>query len=903
MALNKYEEKRSFDKTPEPKGGKPKNNALRFVVQKHDASRLHYDFRLEMDGILKSWAVPKGPSTDPDVKRLAVMVEDHPYDYRNFEGIIPKGQYGGGTVMVWDEGTYEPAENPSKRKKTNERQLLQQFDQGKLKFVLKGSKLKGGFALVKAFNKGEDSWLLMKLEDEHASKKDILKNDKSVISGQTIKQIANTSENIYGQEKDSKSRQTKPASKAEVKESLEKQVDPEEQKVTSPAADISSLIKKGKKAGFPAFLKPMLATLVDQPFDDPGWEYEVKWDGYRALAFRNKSKTSLKSRNNKSFDRKFYPIYEALEAWDVQAVVDGEIVAVNDKGIADFNALQNWRSEADGELLYYVFDLLWLHGKDLMHLPLRERKGILQSIVPEEGLIKIGFSVDTKGTDFFEAARQMNLEGIIAKRSESTYVPGSRTKDWLKIKVQQRQEVVVAGFTKNDGSPKAFSSLLLGVYEADKLQYVGKVGTGFKDRDQKELLRRFEPLIVKESPFDAIPDYNKASRFRPNPPNATVTWLKPALVAEINFTEITQDGVFRHPSFVALREDKKAREVKREVAATTEDVVNKEKSEKQQIIKAPAKSSRKTLLNPTDKTQKRKINGHELKFTNLDKVYWPEEKVTKRDLINYYYRMAPFILPYLKHRPQSLNRFPNGIKGKSFYQKDVTGKIPKWMDTYLYHSAGDKTDKHFLITNDEATLLYVANLGAIEMNPWSSTIKKPDHPSFCIIDVDPDENSFDEVIEAALTTKKVLDQMNVPSYCKTSGSTGLHVYIPLGQKYTYEESKEFARVVATLVHEQLPEFTTLERKLADRKGKMYLDFLQNRPQATIASVYAVRPKPGATVSMPLEWDEVKPGLKMSDFTIFNAVERVLEKGDLFKPVLGKGIDISKALEAYERDRQ
>src|SRR5690606_5880037 len=524
-----------------------------------------------------------------------------------------KGQYGGGTVMVWDEGTYEPAENPSKRKKTNERQLLQQLDEGKLKFVLKGSKLKGGFALVKAFNKGEDSWLLMKLEDEHASKKDILKNDKSVISGQTIKQIANTSENIYGQEKDSKSRQTKPASKAEVKESLEKQVDPEEQKVTSPAADISSLIKKGKKAGFPAFFKPMLATLVDQPFDDPGWEYEVKWDGYRALAFRNKSKTSLKSRNNKSFDRKFYPIYEALEAWDVQAVVDGEIVAVNDKGIADFNALQNWRSEADGELLYYVFDLLWLHGKDLMHLPLRERKGILQSIVPEEGLIKIGFSVDTKGTDFFEAARQMNLEGIIAKRSESTYVPGSRTKDWLKIKVQQRQEVVVAGFTKNDGSPKAFSSLILGVYEADKLQYVGKVGTGFKDRDQKELLRRFEPLIVKESPFDAIPDYNKASRFRPNPPNATVTWLKPALVAEINFTEITQDGVFRHPSFVALREDKKAREVKREIAATTEDVVNKEKSEKQQIIKVPAKSSRKTLLNPTDKTQKRKINGHELK--------------------------------------------------------------------------------------------------------------------------------------------------------------------------------------------------------------------------------------------------------------------------------------------------
>lgn len=589
-----------------------------------------------------------------------------------------------------------------------------------------------------------------------------------------------------------------------------------------------------------------------------------------------------------------------MQQWDVNSVVDGEIVAVNDKGIADFSALQNWRSEADGELLYYVFDLLWLDGKNLMHLPLKERKAILQSLVPEDGLIRIGFSVDAKGTDFFDAARQMGLEGIIAKRSDSTYVPDSRSKDWLKIKVQQRQEVVIAGYTKNDGSPKLFSSLLLGVYEKDQLTYVGKVGTGFKDKQQKEMLKLFKPLEVKKSPFEITPDYNKPSRFRPNPPNASVTWLKPELVAEVNFSEITQDGVFRHPSFAAMREDKKAQEVVRETPAPAEEVVDEVQSDNgKKIIKAPAKSSRKTLLNPTDKTQVRKVNGHELKFTNLHKIYWPDKKIPKRDLINYYYQMAPFILPYLKNRPQSLNRFPNGIKGKSFYQKDVTGKVPDWMDTYLYHAEGDDTDKHFLITNNEATLLYVANLGAIEMNPWSSTVKKPDHPSFCIIDIDPDENSFDEVIEAALTTKKVLDKMGVPSYCKTSGSTGLHVYIPLGEKYTYEESKEFARIIVTLVHQELPEFTTLERKIADRKDKMYLDFLQNRPQATIASVYSLRPKAGATVSMPLDWDEVKPGLKMSDFTIFNAVERVLEKGDLFKPVLGKGIDMKKALATFE----
>ncbi|MEX2592715.1 MAG: non-homologous end-joining DNA ligase, partial [Anditalea sp.] len=301
--------------------------------------------------------------------------------------------------------------------------------------------------------------------------------------------------------------------------------------------------------------------------------------------------------------------------------------------------------------------------------------------------------------------------------------------------------------------------------------------------------------------------------------------------------------------------------------------------------------------------QVRKVSGHELKFTNLHKIFWPEEKITKGDMLNYYYRIAPFMLPYLKDRPQSLNRFPNGINGKSFYQKDVTGKVPDWVDTYLYHSEGDKRDKHFLVGNKEATLLYVANLGAIEINPWSSTTKKPDHPSFCIIDLDPDKNSFDQVIEAAQVTKQVLDSLQVPCYCKTSGSTGLHVYIPLGNNYTYEQSKEFGRVIVTLVHQQIPKFTTIERIVSKRKGKMYLDFLQNRPQATIATPYSLRPKPGATVSMPLQWNEVKPGLKMKDFTIFNAVERLLDIGDIFKPVLGDGIDLEKAISLYEEGKE
>ncbi|RZL38461.1 MAG: DNA ligase, partial [Pedobacter sp.] len=317
----------------------------------------------------------------------------------------------------------------------------------------------------------------------------------------------------------------------------------------------------------------------------------------------------------------------------------------------------------------------------------------------------------------------------------------------------------------------------------------------------------------------------------------------------------------------------------------------------------PKGGKRKTLLNPTDETQGRKVNGHDLKFTNLSKIYWPLEKITKRDLINYYYQVAPYMLPYLKNRPQSLNRHPGGIDGPSFYQKDVTGKVPDWMDTYLYHTSDSDEDKHFLLGNNEATLLYMAGLGCIEINPWSSTVKKPDHPTWCIIDLDPDKNSFNQVIEAAQVTKQILDEMGVPCYCKTSGSTGLHIYIPLGAKYTYEQSKEFARIVVTLVNRELPKYTSLERAVKDRKGKMYLDFLQNRSQATIAAPYSVRPKPGATVSMPLEWDEVKKGLKMKDFTIFNAIERIESLGDIFKPVLEKGIDLKKAIKKFTDNQQ
>ncbi|MES2430258.1 MAG: DNA ligase D [Bacteroidota bacterium] len=895
MGLAKYKSKRNFNESPEPMGGKADSDKLRFVIQKHDASHLHYDFRLEMEGVLKSWAVPKGPSTDPTVKRLAMMVEDHPFDYRNFEGVIPSG-YGAGTVIVWDEGFYEPAEKTSDDKKMQDKDLRRQLHSGKLKIVLKGKKLKGEYALVKAHGRGENGWLLFKVNDKYASSDDITKKEKSVISKKTLAQIEKNPSNIYGSKKikaDSSSKKKEPVKKEPVKK---KSVE-----VKKKITDSEDLLKSAPTSKFITNLQPMLATLVDKPFSEEGWLYEVKWDGYRAVGFINKGKIELKSRNDKSFNEKFYPVTKALKDWGINAIVDGEVVVLNENGVSDFGALQNWRSEADGELFYYVFDIMWLDGKDLTQVPLKDRRKILEEQIPGNGIIKLSQTFETSGIDFFEAAKKNGLEGIIAKNANSQYIIGNRSKEWLKIKANKRQEMVIGGYTKNDDTSKLFSALLAGVYDDGKLIYTGKIGTGFNDKMQKEMMAKFKKLVIKHPPFTELPDINKPSRFRPNPPRATATWLKPVLVCEVSFTEMTTDGIMRHPSFEGMRIDKNAKDVIMEkVKPVKKTVKEADMLSKKKAITPTAKSERKTFLNPTDETQVRKINGHELKFTNLSKIYWPKEKITKRDLLNYYYQAAPYILPYLKERPQSMLRHPNGINGESFFFKDITGKAPGWLDTFLYHSEADDRDRNYLVAKDDASLLYMANLGCIEMNPWHSKVKTEDFPDWCIIDLDPAKNTFDQVIEAAQVTHEILKSMGIDCYPKTSGSTGMHVYIPLGAKYTYEQSKEFARVIARLVHEALPKFTSIERTVKDRKGKMYIDFLQNRAQATVSAPYSVRPKPGATVSMPLDWSEVKKGLKMSDFTIHNAIERIKSEGDIFKPVLGKGVNLKKIIADMEK---
>jgi bifunctional non-homologous end joining protein LigD len=903
MSLEKYVKKRDFTKTSEPKAGRSKDkDKLMFVIQKHDATRLHYDFRLEMDGVLKSWAVPKGPSTDPKNKRLAMMVEDHPFDYRNFEGIIPQGEYGGGTVIVWDEGTYEPIEE-IKGKKAQEKHLLKQLKEGSLKIKLHGEKLEGEYALVKTHGMGENGWLLIKHKDDFASATDITKKDKSVLSGKTIEKMEKTSEKVWkdGEEHDVEEEKPKKASKKELREPVADLADEMEETTTDEEVDAEALLKKAPKGKIPTGIKPMLATLVNEPFDDPDWVYEVKWDGYRTLGFINKGEVQLLSRNNKDFNEKYYPLKELLESWKLNAVIDGEILVLNDKGVSNFGALQNWRSEADGELMLYIFDILWYEGKNLMGLPLTERQAIMRDVIPtDDDRVRLSQTFKANGTEFFEAAGKIGLEGIMAKKAKSTYSQDNRSKDWLKIKINKRQEVVIGGFTKNEGTAKQFSSLLLGVYEAGKLQYVGKVGTGFSDKLQKEMMAKFDVLRAEKSPFSSEPDVNKPSRFRPNPPKAKATWLKPELVCEVSFAEVTSDGVFRHPSFEGMRDDKKAKDVVRETEVETTKIVEEEhriekaKERPQKLVSAPKAAAKRTLLNPKEETQVKKICGHDLKFTHLGKIYWPEDGITKRDMFNYYYQVAEYILPYLKDRPQSLNRFPNGIHGPSFYQKDVRGKSPDWVKTFPY-TTSEGEDKDYLVGHDEATLLWMASLGCIEMNPWFSRIQSPDNPDYCIIDLDPDKNTFDQVIAAALEVKKVLDAINVPGYCKTSGSTGMHIYIPLGAKYDYDQSQMFARLIVNIVHQQIPDYTSLERMVKNRDGKMYLDFLQNRPGATIAGPYSLRPKPGATVSMPLHWDEVKPGLTMKHFTIHNSIARLKKEGDLFKGVLDKGIDLEKTI--------
>lgn len=617
----------------------------------------------------------------------------------------------------------------------------------------------------------------------------------------------------------------------------------------------------------------MLASITDEAFNDPDWQFEIKWDGYRALAYTGNKRVDLRSRNNLSFKKKYPELIETLEDWPVNAIVDGEVVILSEDGKADFGALQNWDRLKEGELLYYAFDLLWIEGIDLTKEPLSIRREVLKKILPDTGRIRYSECIDDYGIDFFTAAKANGLEGIIAKNKHAAYHPGTRTKQWYKIKIETRHEALICGYTRKSDSDRLFSSLVLGIPKKDGVQFIGHTGTGFTYNMQDEIFQKLNPLLTKKCPFKERP-----------PIDDFVQWVKPELVCEVKYTELTKEGVMRHASFQGLREDKNAVEINIEESLST-GPSKKQKAKKDTVQR---------LYNGEDSAL-RTVDGHELKLTNLNKIYWPKERITKGDMLNYYDEMAPYIMPYMLDRPQSLNRFPNGISGESFYQKDMKGKVDKWLTTFerFSESAGDSKD--FLVCTNTASLLYIANLGCIEMNPWHSRVSSPHYPDWCVIDLDPGKIAFEKVIETAQVVNSIINSLQIPSYPKISGSTGIHIYIPLGAKYNYEQSKQFAELIAILVHNQVPAFTSLERNPDKRRDKIYIDFLQNRPIQTICAPYSVRPKPGATVSAPLHWDEIKKGLKTAQFTIDNMAARVKAEGDLFKGVLGSGINLNEVL--------
>lgn len=835
--LEKYIHKRNFGKTSEPRSGKKNSGGeLRFVVQRHHASHLHYDFRLEMEGVLKSWAVPKGPSLNPNDKRLAMMVEDHPYSYRTFEGIIPEGNYGAGVVTIFDEGTYEAIEG-----KDQEKALLKGLHSGSLKFRLHGKVLKGEFALVKIKNSEDNSWLLIKHKDEFAVTKKFNSED---LVPQAVKQKG------IARKKRSK---THKAVIAAAGNDIQQEAEESPEKTASQIS-----------------YQPMLAKLSDEVFDDEDWIYEKKIDGYRAVAYTG-NKTKLISRNGIDFQDKYQPVMKALDKVNVEAVLDGELAVEDKNGKSQFQKIQNYNpNDQSAVLKYYVFDLLALEGHDLRKMELVKRKELLKALVKNTGEPALIYSghITGKGKDLLAEAEEKGWEGIIAKRADSIYESGKRTGNWLKFKNQASQEAVIIGFSKPAGSRKYFGSLVLGMYEDNKLIYIGNCGTGFTESSLKNVYQQLQKLISKIKPVR-----EKVHQER------NVTWVKPELVCEVTYSEWTADRHLRHPVFKGLRLDKTPMEVKQE---SIEPALNDKKPVKDQ----------KKRPDETEETFGRK----RVKLTNLNKLYWKKENISKGQLIDYYREISDYILPYLKDRPLSLNRHPNGIEAPGFFQKDLdTEQIPKWIKYAPLFSESNNKNIDYLVCNDLPSLLWMVNLGCIEINPWLSTYKKPENPIFAVMDLDPQDVDFKEVVRIALTVRDILEEMEIKPYIKTSGSRGLHIFIHTGAKYDYDLTKDFIQYLGHLVLARHPDTTSLERSPSKRKNKIYLDFLQNRRGQTIAAPYSARPKPGASVSTPLEWNEVTENLNIKDFHIFNTAERLKEKGDLWASITDSKADLKKAL--------
>ncbi|HEV2249905.1 MAG TPA: DNA ligase D [Candidatus Limnocylindria bacterium] len=792
MSLTEYQKKRDFRKTPEPKGTlQPAPATLRYVVHRHHATRLHWDVRLEMRGVLASFAVPQGPPLVPGKRRLAVHTEDHPIEYLTFHGVIPDG-YGAGTMTIWDEGTYELLlEKPSKSDRG-----------GEYKIRFHGTRLTGEYVIVQTTAHEGRDWLM-------------------IMHGAVPKD------------------------------------DPLARKI-----------------------EPMLAITADEPFDSPQFTYEAKWDGVRTLAFVDGGEVRLQTRNLLDCTKQYPEAHAAAEALTggYQAILDGEVVAFDADGVPSFQRLQprmHLRDEGavsrlrkSVPVVYEVFDLLYLDGEDLTRRPLRERRRKLEAALEPMGAIRLSEGFPGNGKALFKAVQERGLEGIVAKRLDAPYVSG-RSAAWVKVKAFKTMDCVIGGWTEGQGGRHGtLGALVVGIYTDDALVPVGHVGSGFDDRTLRDLLKTLKEHQSPTSPFAVAPKVNQPA-----------TWCFPDLVCEVRYAEITRDGTVRHPTYLGLRLDVDPRDCTGlETAATAKEAQRKAERAARSDGPAVAVSKERTPAVI-------EVDGRQIKLTNLEKVLFPEDGYTKADLIRYYTEVSPFLIPVIRDRPLTLKPFPDGISGPSFYQKDKPGFTPRWIKSWTDTAADRAGGIDYVLGNDLATLIWMANYTAIEIHPWLSRIDKPDAPDFAMIDLDPATGAtWSDVKEAALLVRDLLHGLDLEGFPKTTGSRGIHVLVPIARRYSFDESRGFVERVGKAARERAPTLITLTFAKKERRG-IYVDYLQNVRGKTTAGPYSVRPIRRAPVSAPLRWDEIA-GLGRPDaFTIANLPDRLASVGDLLAPAL------------------
>ena len=810
--LDAYRAKRSASGTSEPFGGARTGGGRLFVVQKHRASSLHWDLRLEMDGVLVSWAVPKGPSPNQADKRLAVHVEDHPLEYADFEGVIPAGNYGAGPSIVWDRGLWTAVEDPHEGMK-----------KGKLLFDLRGYKLRGRWTLVKTKGGEDNHWLLIKERDVYEDPDGGTGGypDDSILSGLTVEQLGAGGD--FG---------------ARIRE-----------RCAAAAARPAALDARD--------LEVMKAESREKPFSRDGWVFEIKYDGYRLLGEGANGTARLISRNGNDLTRVFPEVALALGKLPYAGtLLDGEVVVSDAGGLPSFQLIQKrgqLRREADIEraavalpATYYAFDILAFEGFDLRGLPLLERKEILRDVLPSVGPVRYSDHIPERGEEMFRHVAGLGLEGVVGKRADSIYV-GGRSRSWLKVRVVHSADFVVHGFTEPESGDTGFGALHLAHYDGGVLVYAGRVGTGFSADFQTELGELLRTLPPAPPPAGAQIAGSGEHR-----------WVVPELVAEVRYKEVTAAGVLRHPSFLRLRDDKPPGE----------------------CVKTDAGHPLPEPEEPVEAAPRRVVH-----FSNLDKPFWPEDGYVKGDLIEYYRAVSPWILPYLADRPVVLTRFPDGIHGKSFFQKNAPEFAPSWIRRVRLYSEGSERELDYFVAEDIETLLYVANSASIPLHIWQSRVSDIARPDFCVLDLDPKEAPFGDVVRIALFLKELCDDIELPSFVKTSGSTGLHVMIPLGRQVTYEQSRNIAQLLALVAVRELGGIATVARLPSQRDGKVYVDFLQNGHGRLIVAPFCVRPNPGAPVSAPLDWAEVDDRLAIADHTIKTMPARMAGRDDPMRELL------------------